>query len=432
MPKPLADFVQSEAHSGVVLMAFAIAAIVWANSPWAAGYFRLWQIPLNLGLGDWTTSMSLHQWVNDGLMALFFLLVGLEIKRELLIGELSSRSKAALPVIAALGGMVVPALIYVAFNAGTRTARGWGIPMATDLAFALGALALLGTRVPYPLKVFLAAVAIADDLGAVIVIAIFYTSGLNWTAVGAMALCLIVLLGMNRAVVRTPLAYAAVGLLLWIATLNSGIHATIAGVLLAMFIPAKVYLNPGEFASKAQETLEDFEGDTSLMNEDRQTAIRDLEQACEKAQMPLERVEDALGPWVRFGVMPVFALANAGVAFGGFAEALQTKVALGILLGLVIGKPVGIMLAAWLSVRSGLGALPAGVSWKQLAGVGVLAGIGFTMSLFIANLAFVDEPTLRAIKVAILLASVVAGCSGFGWLALASRSTAAAKAASVP
>jgi NhaA family Na+:H+ antiporter len=293
--------------------------------------------------------------------------------------------------------------------------------MATDIAFALGALALLGTRVPYSLKVFLAAVAIADDLGAVIVIAIFYTSGLNWTAVGAMALCLIVLLGMNRAVVRAPLAYAGIGVLLWIATLNSGIHATIAGVLLAMFIPAKVYLNPGEFASKAQHTLEDFDGDRTLMNEDRQTAIRDLEQACEKAQMPLERVEDALGPWVRYGVMPVFALANAGVAFGGFAEALQTKVALGVLLGLLIGKPIGITVASWLSVRVGLGALPAGVSWKQLIGVSVLAGIGFTMSLFIANLAFADEPTLRAIKVAILLASVAAGTLGFAWLAFATE-----------
>lgn len=366
--RPFVEFFDAEASGGIVLMIAALAALLLANSPWSADYFRVWQI--NLG-------MPLILWINDGLMAVFFFLVGLEIKREILVGELASARQAALPIFAALGGMVVPALIYVAVNAGQPSARGWGVPMATDIAFALGVLNLLGKRVPLALKVFLAAVAIVDDLGAVIVIALFYSGSMQWAYLAGAAAILAALFLLNRFGVRHWAAYILPGFVLWFFFLQSGVHATIAGVLLAMTIPARSPTIPS-------------------------------------SEMPLERIEHALQKWVGYLIMPIFAFANAGVALSGQAgAALGSAPGLGTILGLILGKPLGVCAASYLAVKTGIAELPKGVVWRQMAGVGVLAGIGFTMSLFIAELAFKDETHLVAAKVAILVASLIAGTAGF-------------------
>ena len=386
-------FFSTTAASGVVLLASTAAALVWANSPWAGAYHALWDIPFRIGAPALGVTLSLHHWVNDGLMAIFFFAVGLEIKREVLVGELSTRRSAALPVVAALGGMVVPALLYAAVNAGGPGAAGWGIPMATDIAFALGILALLGDRVPNALRVFLAALAIADDLGAVLVIALFYTSALAWTAVGGVVAAFVVLLGLNRGGVRHPLAYVLLGAVLWALMLGSGIHASIAGVLLALTIPARTRT-----------------GDASL----------------------LVKFEHALQGPVAFVVMPIFALANAGVPLGdGAGMAVQSPIALGVVLGLVLGKPLGITLASYVAVRAGLAELPTAVSWRHVLGAGWLGGIGFTMSLFIAGLAFSAPATLNIAKVGILAASVCAGVVGYALLRGSSqRATARSTSAS--
>jgi NhaA family Na+:H+ antiporter len=323
----------------------------------------------------------LHFWINDGLMALFFLLVGLEIKRETLVGELASFRKAALPIAAAFGGMIVPAGLYVVFNHGGPGASGWGMPMATDIAFALGVLALLGDRVPTSLKVFLAALAIADDIGAVLVIAFFYTAQISWPSLGAGGLFFVALLAANRAGARHLLIYAILGVGLWLAFLQSGIHATVAGVLLAITIPARQ-----RTASRAVLTSN---------------------------ESPMLRLEHALIPWNRYLIMPVFALANAGVALGGgAARSVVAPVSLGVICGLVIGKPIGIVLFSWLATRTRLAAMLDGIRWRQIVGVGMLGGIGFTMSLFIANLAFGEAPALETAKVGILVASVISGIAG--------------------
>lgn len=416
--RPIAEFAQNEASSGMLLVACALAALIWANSPAAGSYFKLWTTPVSFGFGDAVAVRSLQHWINDGLMAVFFLLVGLEIKRELLIGELSTFKKASLPIFAALGGMVLPALIYASFNRGGAAARGWGVPMATDIAFALGVLALLGKRIPLSLRVFLAAVAIVDDLGAVMVIALFYTGEIQWLwlAGGLGFFGMLVLL--NRFGFRQPVSFIIPGIGLWICFLCSGVHATIAGVLLAMTIPTRVHLDPVEFTSEAREALEEFEsrcepGNDILMNEERQAAVRELEKACEKVQMPLERIEDVLHPWVTFLVIPLFAVANAGVSLsGGLAPVFNEGIGLGVLLGLVLGKPLGICLFSYVAVRLGFATLPDRVSWPTMIGTGIVAGIGFTMSLFIAELAFQSEASHDAAKVAILAASVLAGVVG--------------------
>jgi NhaA family Na+:H+ antiporter len=363
--------------------------------------------------------MSLHEWINDGLMAIFFFVVGLEIKRELLIGELSTRQTAALPIAAALGGMIAPALIYAGFNAGTEGARGWGIPMATDIAFALGALALLGSRVPTVLKVFLAALAIADDLGAVVVIALFYTADLSIPSLIAAAVLFVALLGANRLEIRNAVVYGLVGVVLWLAVLTSGVHATIAGVMLAITIPARTRIDEAEFVARVEESLADFRaadepGTSVLTNPGHQHAIHQLEEACEAAQAPLFKLEDKLHTLVAFGIMPLFALSNAGVrVVGGSLSVLASPIVLGIVLGLVFGKPIGITLFSWLSARTRVAALPGDVSWGSLHGVSWLGGIGFTMSLFIANLAFAGTPRLEEAKIGILIASTIAGVTGW-------------------
>ncbi len=419
---PFQEFVQAESTSGIVLMACAVTALVWANSPWRDSYFHLWETTVVVGAGPFRLVQSLHHWINDGLMAVFFFLVGLEIKREVLVGELASPRNAALPIAGAIGGMLVPAAVFLVFNAGTEAAGGWGIPMATDIAFALGVLALLGDRVPAQLRVFLAALAIVDDLGAVMVIALFYTAGIDWTSLAAAAGVLFLLVGANRAGVRRPAVYAWLGVILWLLVLRSGVHATVAGVLLAATIPVRTRINVEQFVNRAGHYLREFETagprpDAARLNMGQEAALEGLERAAEGVQSPLLTVEHSLVPWVAYGVMPLFALANAGVTFTpGMATAVTSPVVAGVGLGLLLGKPLGIGALAWLAVRLGLARLPAGVTGRQMTGVGLLAGVGFTMSLFVGNLAFGGTAALELTKIAVLGASLVAGLAG--WLVL--------------
>ena len=416
---PFREFIQAEASGGILLLACAVVALVWANSRWAGGYAELWAIEVTIGPGDLAITETLLHWVNDGLMAVFFFVVGLEIKREVLVGELASPRQATLPVAAALGGAVVPAGIFVALNAGSSGIDGWGVPMATDIAFALGVLALLGDRVPLGLKVFLTALAIVDDLVAVLVIALFYTAEIEWVALGTGALFLVALVAANGLHVRRPIVYALLGAGLWVAFLESGVHATIAGVVLAMTIPARTAIHPDEFLDRGRALLDAFErargaGSDIRTNGAQQAAVQELEAACEEVETPLQRLEHALHPWVAFGIIPLFALANAGVDLGGsLGDAFTDRVTLGVVVGLVIGKQVGIMAFAWLATRTGMTALPAGVDWRQLYGASWLAGIGFTMSLFIADLAFAEASLLTSAKLGILAASVMAGVVGY-------------------
>jgi NhaA family Na+:H+ antiporter len=416
--RPFQEFARLQASGGILLLVCTVCALLLANSPWSEAYGRLLNAYVTVGADGFSVRETVLHWVNDGLMAVFFFLVGLEIKREVLTGELSSPRQAALPIAAALGGMAAPALLYLAVNRGGPGAAGWGVPMATDIAFALGALALLGDRAPAPLKVFLAAFAIADDIGAVLVIALFYTASVHLAALGVGFAVIALSALANKAGVRSPLVYALLGVVSWVAFLESGIHATVAGVLLAMTVPASARIDPDAFAAQARGALGRFEsGDTpadgSGLGEERQAALHTLEKAAERVQTPLHRMEHALHPWVSFLIMPVFALANAGVALGGAGASLVGPVPLGIALGLVIGKPLGVTLLAWIAVRAGVAVLPAGLNWRHLLGAGWLGGIGFTMALFIAGLAFPDPASLAAAKVGILAASAVAGVVGF-------------------
>lgn len=419
---PFTRFFRLESAGGIVLIASTLVAVAWANSPWADAYHHLWETKLGFSLGPWAISHTLHHWINDGLMAVFFFLVGLEIKREALIGELASPRRAAFPAAAALGGMVVPALLYAAVNAGGEGAAGWGIPMATDIAFALGVLALLGPRVPLALKVFLTALAIVDDIGAVLVIALFYTGDIAWGALAAGLLVLALCGAANRLGVRGPLPYLLLGLVVWGCFLASGVHATVAGVLLAMTIPARTRIDANEFLEHADRDLAAFRGacargSSVLTNLDQQAALQGLESATEAAQAPLQRIEHDLHAPVAFGVIPLFALANAGVTLsGGLGEAVAHPVTLGVVLGLVIGKPLGITLFSWLAVRARVAELPAGVTWRAVHAVSWLGGIGFTMSLFIAGLAFPDGSLVDESKMGIFAASIAAGLGG--WILL--------------
>ena len=428
--RPFQEFFRKEAASGILLLAAAVVALVWANSPFAASYFGLWNAPVTVDVGALEISKPLLLWINDGLMAVFFFVVGLEIKREVLVGELSDPRKAALSVAAALGGMLVPAGIYAAVNAGGEGAAGWGVPMATDIAFALGVLALLGPRVPLALKVFVTAVAIVDDLGAVLVIAFFYTAELTTSALAVAAGALAALVLLNVMGARRPWPYALLGVVLWVAFLKSGLHATIAGVLLAMTIPARRRIDAPEFLRRAELLLAEFREDLrpgkAEPTEDQRHAVHSLEMAAEAVETPLQRLEHALHPFVAFVVIPVFALANAGVALGGdVAATLGTPVTLGIVLGLFAGKQVGIVAFAWLAARMGIAALPRGVAWRQVWGVSLLCGIGFTMSLFIASLAFPDPALLERAKVGILAGSLISGVAGAAVLLAGGRARAA-------
>ena len=417
--RPFKTFMASEAAGGIVLLVCTVAALVWANSPWGESYEHFWHTPVEAAFGGARLSASLLHWVNDGLMVVFFFVVGLEIKREVLVGELASPRQAALPIMAALGGMVVPAAIYAALNMGQPSLSGWGVPMATDIAFALGVLALVGRGLPQALFVFLAALAIADDLGAVLVIAVFYTSSIAWVALGVAAALLAGMVALNVAQVRSPIPYAILGVGVWLAFLQSGVHATIAGVLAAMTIPAGTRLDPDHFLETGRHILDRFEGaaeddkEGTLVNEDRYAAVEALEHACERVQTPLQRLEHGLLPWVNFLILPIFALGNAGVTLGGdVIGTLTSSTSLGVIGGLVVGKQVGILGFSWLSVKLGLASLPSGTTWRHVWGLSCLAGIGFTMSLFVAMLAFGEGHALAQAKTAVLLASAIAGVAG--------------------
>ena len=434
-----AAFIHTEAAGGVLLLVCAALALVWANSPLSSAYFSLWETTVTVGAGPLVIQKPLLLWINDGLMALFFFVVGLEIKREVLTGELAVPRKAALALVAAVGGMVVPAGLYLAVNAGTEAVAGWGIPMATDIAFALGVLALLGSRAPLALKVFLTALAIVDDLGAVLVIALFYTSSVSLTALAMAGGFFVALIAMNRLGVQRTLVYALLGLGLWVAMLKSGVHATVAGVLVALTIPAQRRIDAPAFLDEAKGLLARFAGEVKPGRAEptgvQRDAVLALEHACERVETPLARLEHGLHGWVAFAIMPVFALANAGVALGGDILAMLTDpVALGIGLGLVVGKQVGVFGFAWAAVRTGLARLPDGVTWGQVHGVALLTGIGFTMSIFIATLAFGATPErLDSAKLGILVASLISGVLGWWRLrTVAAPSVPSEKTARLP
>ena len=423
---PFERFLQRTTAGGIVLMGTTVVTLLLANSGWGENLRHVLETPARIAIGPWHLDLTLHQWVNEGLMALFFLVVGLELKREILVGELSSPRDGAFPVVAALGGMIVPALIYHAINPEGPAARGWGIPMATDIAFSIGILVLLARRIPKSLIVFLTALAIADDLGAVLVIALFYTRDLGFHALAGAAGILALLALLNRGGIRHPLPYGALGLALWVALLHSGIHATLAGVLLAFAIPARPAFTPVEFERRLiqlQEPLSTEVGDPKSCEHPLKcpvmaTVAENLEKAARAVQSPQQRMEHALSPWVTFLVIPVFALSNAGVDFGSIqlAESLARPVALGVMLGLFFGKFIGISGFCWVAEKTGIARLPQGVHWPYLLGAAWLAGIGFTMSLFIGQLAFEDPVLVEQAKLGILVASTLSAIVGLVWL----------------
>jgi Na+:H+ antiporter, NhaA family len=414
LTSPFTRFARIEAASGILLLVSAGAALIWANSPWEHSFHALWEAQLPVALGGLSVSESLHAWVNDGLMAIFFFLVGLEIKREVLVGELSSFRQAALPFIAAFGGSVVPALFYMSLNRHSEGADGWGIPMATDIAFALGILALLGDRVPSTLKVFVAALAIVDDIFSVLVIAFFYTAHISVLPLLAAFAGVAVAFFMNWLGVRNHFIYLAIGAFVWLCLLESGLHATIAGVLMAFTIPARTYIDKEEFLSRGRAALHHFEG-AEPNSADAHDAVHALHENCAMVESPLQRIEHSLQPWSGFLIMPLFAFSNAGVqlpALDRFGSVFLHPVAVGVMFGLLLGKPLGIMLCSWLSCAVGLASLPKGVSWSQMFGASWLCGIGFTMSLFVATLAFPESELLDIAKIGILDASLAASIVG--------------------
>jgi len=413
-----ARFVHSEVTGSLILLACTVLALAWANSPWAESYFHLLHTELGFSIGGVDRTMSLHHWINDFLMAIFFFVVGLEIKREMVVGRLSTVETATLPVAAALGGMVAPALLYFFLNSSGEAARGWGVPMATDIAFALGVLSLFGKRVPIGLKVFLTALAIADDLGAVLVIAVFYTTNLHLGELLLAGVFLLLIVGARRIGIRSPVVYLLLAIGVWIDVLFSGVHATVAGVLLAMLMPVQANREPEHFLVEVREKWEalrasDLTRDSMIHDRSQLDAISNLRRAAEDMQPAGLLFEERLHPFVVFFILPLFAFFNAGVRIeGSFGETLMQPVSLGVIIGLVLGKQIGITLFSWIAVKSGRAALPEGVDWGDLYGAACLGGVGFTMSLFIAELAF-ETPLLGAeAKIGILSASLIAAIWG--------------------
>jgi Na+:H+ antiporter, NhaA family len=417
-PKTMLErFVHSETSGSILLFGATVVALVWANSPWSSSYFAIWKLPLNLG-GRSLFSMDLHHWIDDGLMVLFFLVVGLEIKREIVKGELSSFRQAALPIMAAIGGMILPALIYFALNRSGAGARGWGIPMATDIGFALGVLALLGKRIPSSLRVFMLALAIVDDVGAILVIAFFYTPQLSISALaiagGLLALLVVI------AIRRGPISvYVVVGFFFWAAVLSSGVHATIAGVILGLVAPIMPKWRPEELADNAEPLLSTFR--SQIVSKDKLAAeatLTQMDQLLRGSDSLAERLERSIHPWVSFLILPLFALASAGVALSTeqLKLAIFSPLALGVFLGLVVGKAVGIALFSFVAVRSKIAAMTDGLTWSGIVGVGILAGVGFTVALFISGLSFEDENLVATSKVAVIAASLAAGFIGYIYL----------------
>ena len=421
---PFEEFVKEETTSGLLLMATALLALVLANSALAVHYQHLLHVPVGIAFGGWELEKSLHHWVNDGLMTLFFFVVGLELKREILVGELASPRQAVLPIVAAIGGMAVPALVFAALSPAGDALRGWGVPMATDIAFALGVIALLASRVPKSLITFLVALAIVDDLGAVVVIALFYTEELVLPFLFAGGAITGLMVAMNMAGVRRPLPYFILSTLLWLALLKSGVHATLAGVITAFTIPALPRFEPETFSRRMRQMLDRFDashkpGESILKNQNMSGVVQTLENGIHGVETPLQRLEHDLHLPVAFLVLPIFALFNAGVPidFANLGGALSHPLTLAVAAGLVVGKLVGIAGAGWLAVRLGLAELPKGVSMGHIAGAALLGGIGFTMSIFIAELAFAHQPEMiLQAKLGILGASLVAGTAGYLWL----------------
>jgi Na+:H+ antiporter, NhaA family len=410
----------AESTAGILLLVSALAALIVANSPLADEYHHLWDSHLSISIGKYSVDKSLHHWINDGLMSMFFFVVGLELKREIMAGELSSFRKAILPLMAAIGGMVFPAIIFAVFNLGTDGIRGWGIPMATDIAFALGILALLGKRVPVSLKVFLTALAIADDLGAVLVIAFFYTSEISFLNLGTGILLMGVLVISNYLGIRSTLFYGIIGIGgVWLAFLMSGVHATIAGVLAAMAIPARTEINEIRFLESLESWVQRFKAippnDVTLLEPQQYEAIEKINRLTLEAATPLQRLEHNLHPWVAFVVMPLFAFANSGIELSAdvFSDNFFEGVSMGIIAGLIVGKFVGVVGVTWGLNKLRVAELPADMGWGHVSGIGLLAGIGFTMSLFITNLAYTDPMHIMQAKVGIFMASIIAGLIGY-------------------
>lgn len=416
---PISRFIQNESAAGIFLLTSAVAALVVSNSAWAASYHHWWEIDISIGVGDYSLSRTLHHWINDGLMAMFFFVVGLELKREIVGGELSTPRQALLPLVAAAGGMVVPAAIYLLANPQAPAQDGWGVPMATDIAFVLGILSLLGSRVPLSIKVFLTALAIADDLGAVLVIAFFYTSDISFVNLATGAGFLVVLAMGNHLGVRNAWFYGLVGIGgVWLAFLMSGVHATVAGVLAALAIPARTKIDEVSFAGRLRGYVAEFErippNSTSLLAPEQHHVVDKIKRLTQAADTPLQRLEHGLHPIVAFVVMPVFAFSNAGISLSEVSwPDVAAPVSVGVGLGLLVGKFVGVVGSTWLSVRLMGAKLPEGMTWRHLCGVGCLAGVGFTMSLFITNLAFESQSLLLQAKIGTLAASLVAGLIGF-------------------
>ncbi len=421
---PVQQYIHTEATGGLILLVATVIALIWANSPWRDVYHDILETHLSFDLAILAVDMSLHHWVNDGLMALFFFVVGLEIKREIFFGHFSTIRGAALPAIAALGGMVVPAGLYLAFNAGGEGARGWGIPMATDIAFALGVLALLGRRIPAELRVFLLGLAVVDDLGAIIVIAVAYTESISFPYLGMVAVLAIATLVVNRIGFRHAAITSALGFLIWFAMLESGVHATIAGVLFALLTPARPRYSKERFAEESEALISDYHqalanGDT----ERSETILGELEDLSQNTESPMGRLERLVHPWTSYVILPVFALANAGLHFSGveLGDVITSDVTVGVIAGLLFGKVIGITLFPWIASRFGIVELPLYVSWRSVAGVGFLGGIGFTVALFISSLAFTDPQLALNSQFGIMCASALAGLLGYAILRFVSR-----------
>lgn len=412
---PLESFVRTTVSGIGMLLVGTLLALIMANSPLSDFYDRIWDAHLSIGFASASLNESTRHWVNDGLMTLFFFIVGLEIKREVLVGEMRYPRQAALPVAAAIGGGIVPVLVFLAINLSGEGQHGWGIAMATDTAFSLGILTLLGTRVRPLLLVFVTAFAIVDDILAVIVIAIFYTEQIHWQAVG-LAIVLLAVLGVANAAGfhRWPI-YAGVGVCVWLAVFESGIHGTLAGILVAMTVPARSWINPSEFLVRGRKAMDDFEAScfiapSILSNEPQQQATQTLERLCEEVETPMTHLQHRLNPWVAFGILPLFAFANAGIPLvDGLGHALGSRITWGVIAGLVIGKPIGITLFAWLAVKAGIAIKPRAITWTHIGAVACLGGIGFTISLFVTELAFEPGRLADQARVGILLASILAG-----------------------
>ena len=418
---PFQQFTSLEASGGIVMFIAAIVALLWVNFISFESYENIWKTKLTIGITSFSIEETLHFWINEGLMAIFFFVVGLEIKRAMILGDLSSLKKSTFPIMAAIGGMLIPASIFISLNYNQETITGWGIPVATDIAFSLGVLSLLGRKVPLTLKVFLTALAIVDDIGAILIITLFYTSELIWLKLAIAGVLLLILIVANISGMRNPTIYCLLGICIWVCFFHSGIHATIAGVLVAMTVPLKVRINTTEFLERCKNLLKYFEppnhlrtskGNSALSTVEQRSALNELEIAVKEVESPLQRLEHNLHYWVAFFIIPFFSLSNSGFIIDQNAFSNASSLTTGIIFGLLAGKPIGIFIFSYLSVKTGIADLPSGVNWKQIIGIGFLAGIGFTMSIFLSGLAFQAYDLIVTSKMAIFTASLLASVIG--------------------